>query len=85
MPCVADSNKIVGMPHVDENAKGTDMYRTIFVGRLDYKTTEETVRRTFDKVFGDVVSVRIVRDTTTGKSRGYGFVEFKDEREADGK
>lgn len=72
------------MPHDDKNAKGTDMYRTIFVGRLDYKTTEETLRRTFDKVFGDVVSVRIVRDINTNKSRGYGFVEFKDEREADG-
>lgn len=64
---------------------GTETYNTIFVGRLNYKTTEETLKRTFDKVFGDVVSVHIVRDVKTNKSRGYGFVEFKDDREADGK
>ena len=62
---------------------GREIYNTIFVGRLDYKTTEETLKRTFDKVFGDVVSVHIVRDTKTGKSRGYGFVEFKAEEDAD--
>jgi len=53
------------------------------VGRLSYKTTEERLRREFDGVFGDVVSCSIVKDTVTGKSRGYGFVEFKNEREAD--
>ena len=63
---------------------GTDQYRTIFVGRLSYETTEERLRREFDGVFGDVVSVHIVRDKA-GKSRGYGFVEFSDDHEADGK
>lgn len=29
--------------------------------------------------------VHIVKDSKTGKSRGYGFVEFSDDREADGK
>ena len=77
-------NKLVGLPHDDKNIGGSDPYCTIFVGRLDYKTTKETLRRTFDKVFGDVVSVRIVKDANTGKSRGYGFVEFSDERSADG-
>ena len=64
---------------------GTDQYRTIFVGRLSYETTEERLKREFDGVFGDVVSVTIVRDVNTGKSRGYGFVEFSADREADGK
>ena len=41
------------------------------------------MRREFDGVFGEVVSVHIVKDSKTGKSRGYGFVEFAEEREAD--
>ncbi len=75
----------IGRPHYDNNALGTDAYRTIFVGRLSYDTTEERLKREFDGVFGDVVHVHIVRDIKTQKSRGYGFVEFSDDREADGK
>ena len=63
---------------------GTDQYRTIFVGRLSYETTEERLKREFDGIFGDVVSVRIVKDNH-GKSRGYGFIEFSEDRMADGK
>ena len=81
--CALYSN--LGRPHFDKNAQGTDQYRTIFVGRLSFETTEERLKREFDGVFGEVVSVNIVKDTKTGKSRGYGFVEFSDDREADGK
>ena len=63
---------------------GTDQYRTIFVGRLAYETTEERLKREFDGIFGDVVSVRIVKDLQ-GKSQGYGFIEFSEDRMADGK
>lgn len=68
-------------PHNDPNIDGGDPYRTIFVGRLDYQTNEDKLGRIFE-VFGHVESVRVVRDTKTGKSRGYGFVEFRDERAA---
>ena len=81
--CALYSN--LGRPHFDKNAQGTDQYRTIFVGRLNFETNEERLKREFDGVFGEVVSVHIVKDTKTGKSRGYGFVEFSDDREADGK
>ena len=69
-------------PHNDPNIQGGNPYSTIFVGRLDYSTTEERLGRVFE-VFGQVQSVRVVRDTKTGKSRGYGFVEFRDERAAE--
>lgn len=61
------------------------MYSTIFVGRLHYETTEDRLKREFDGVFGEVVHVHIVKDVKTGKSRGYGFVEFSHYSEADGK
>ena len=70
---------------MDKNAFGTDAYRTVFVGRLNYETSEETLRRAFDGIVGDVEHVHIVRHWKTGKSRGYAFVEFSNDREADSK
>ena len=64
---------------------GTDQYKTVFVGRLNYETTDETLRKAFDGIVGEVLHVHIVKDIKTGKSRGYGFVEFSDDREADRK
>jgi hypothetical protein len=51
-----------------------DPRNAIFVGRLDYKTTEETLVDQFSQ-FGKVLRAQVVRDIN-GKSRGYAFVEF---------
>jgi U1 small nuclear ribonucleoprotein 70kDa len=80
-PC-AHARGCLGRPHNDKNAKGGDPYRTIFVSRLSYQTDEERLTRFFD-YYGQVKHVHIVRDTKTGKSRGYGFLEFADERAAE--
>lgn len=48
------------------------MERTVFVGNLDYDTTEDTLREVFDG--RDVDDVRIARDRLSGDSRGFGFV-----------
>ena len=52
------------------------------MGGLDYNTTEDKLAKVFD-VFGVVNSVRIVRDINTSKSKGYAFVEFKNEHDAE--
>lgn len=49
---------------------------TLFVGRLNYKTTESELKKRFEK-YGKIASVRLVRDLVTGHSKGYAFVEFK--------
>ena len=54
--------------------------KKIFVGNLPWKATEEALKALFEP-FGKVVSVKIVLDPYTGKSRGFGFVEME---EADG-
>jgi U11/U12 small nuclear ribonucleoprotein SNRNP35 len=51
---------------------------TLFVGRLNYVTTESAVEETFSK-FAPVRRIRLVRDVVTGFSKGYAFVEFYDE------
>jgi RNA recognition motif-containing protein len=52
--------------------------KKIFVGNLSWKTTEEQLKAHFE-VFGQVVSAKIVTDKTTGRSKGFGFVEMADE------
>ena len=53
----------------------------IYVGNLSTDTSEDEVRQAFE-AFGEVASVRIVRDGATGESRGFGFVEMAAEEQA---
>src|SRR5260370_40106371 len=50
----------------------------IFVGNLSWDATEDTLKQLFEE-FGEVTSIRIVQDQYTGRSKGFGFVEMKDE------
>jgi len=50
----------------------------IYVGNLPYASTEEEVKTLFEQ-FGKVVSVKIIMDKFSGKSKGFGFVEMEDE------
>ena len=58
------------------------MAKKIYVGNLSYSTTDETLRNQFSQ-FGQVESVSIIMDRVTGKSKGFGFVEMTNERDAD--
>jgi len=49
----------------------------IYVGNLAYNATEEELRSAFE-AFGQVTSVKIVRDRDSGRSRGFAFVEMED-------
>ncbi|MBC7286800.1 MAG: RNA-binding protein [Armatimonadetes bacterium] len=53
----------------------------IYVGNLPYSTSEESLREAFEQ-FGVVDSAVVIRDRSTGRSRGFGFVEMRDEEEA---
>lgn len=62
-------------PHSNPKATG-DVYKTLFVSRLNYKTTEDDLRREFE-IYGPIKQVCLVRDINTGKSRGYAFIEYE--------
>lgn len=47
----------------------------LFVGNLAYSTTEDRLRQEFER-FGTVTSVAVVIDRMSGRSRGFGFVEY---------
>jgi RNA recognition motif-containing protein len=53
----------------------------LYVGGLDEKVSEETLKDTFI-AFGEVVNVMIPKDPGTDSHRGFGFVEFEDAEDA---
>jgi len=55
---------------------------TIFVGNLPWATDEEELKRLFEDC-GEVVNSRIVRQSWTQRSRGFGYVEFAQEASVD--
>lgn len=52
----------------------------IYVGNLNYNLTEEDVASLFSQ-YGEVVSVKLVKDKETGRAKGFGFVEMADDQE----
>ncbi len=54
------------------------MSKKIYVGNLNYATTEDTLRGQFAS-YGEVVSVAVIKDRYTQQSKGFGFVELADD------
>ena len=54
----------------------------IYVGNLSYETTEDELKKDFS-AFGEVVSVSVVTDRYSGRSKGFAFVEMTNKTEAD--
>lgn len=65
----------------EQNEFIKDPYRTVFIARLLYSLTELDISKLFNK-FGGIESIRVIRDTNTGLSRGYGFIVFEREQDA---
>jgi len=53
----------------------------IYVGNLNYRMSEDSLRKLFEQ-YGEVVSAKIIKDRMTGRSRGFGFVEMSNSDEA---
>ncbi|XP_051531327.1 DAZ-associated protein 1-like isoform X6 [Myxocyprinus asiaticus] len=61
---------------MNSNLAGDEIGK-LFVGGLDWSTTQETLRNYFCQ-YGEVVDCVIMKDKSTNQSRGFGFVKFKD-------
>lgn len=57
------------------------MARKLYVGNLPYTTTEQDLQDLFAAA-GTVDTVNVMRDMTTGRARGFGFVEMGTDEEA---
>jgi cold-inducible RNA-binding protein len=54
------------------------MAKKLFVGGLNWKTTDDGLRSAFER-FGDIDEAKVITDRETGRSRGFGFVTFEQE------
>ena len=64
-----------------DTTKHEDMIMNIFIGNLDFTTTDQELRTCFE-AYGTVETVRIMTDRETGRPRGFGFVEMPNGTEA---
>ena len=55
--------------------KGPVSKDEVFIGNLDFDTTEEDLRELFSG-YGEIAQVKIPRDPESGGGRGFGFVKF---------
>ncbi|KAJ5102846.1 hypothetical protein N7532_003375 [Penicillium argentinense] len=49
----------------------------MFIGGLNWETTDQSLRDYFSQ-FGEVQECTVMRDSATGRSRGFGFLTFRD-------
>jgi RNA recognition motif-containing protein len=68
---------LAALPHPEER----EMAKNLYVGNLNYDTTETTLSELFGAV-GEVASVNLITDRMTGRSRGFAFVEMVEESAA---
>lgn len=68
-------NKPIKVNKSSTEKKTNDIGANVFVGNLDPNIDEKKLVDTFS-AFGPIVSARIMRDPTSGTSKGFGFVSF---------
>ncbi|KAG0325284.1 hypothetical protein BG004_003257, partial [Podila humilis] len=54
----------------------------MFIGGLNWETTDESLKAYFAK-YGELTDCMVMKDTITGKSRGFGFLTFVDSKNVD--
>lgn len=54
----------------------------LYVGNLPFSSTEADVEALFSS-YGEVVDVKIITERDTGRSRGFGFVTFGSQKDAE--
>lgn len=59
-----------------DNDQEPEQFRKLFIGGLDYRSTEESLKSHFEE-WGEIVDCVVMRDPNTKKSRGFGFITYK--------
>jgi len=68
--------------HADNTTEVPNDPGKMFIGGLSWQTSAEGLREYFSK-FGDVTEVMVMKDPTTRRSRGFGFVTLSDPASVD--
>lgn len=57
------------------------MAKNLFIGNLSFDMTDDAMLQIFS-AYGQVTTANIVKDKMSGRSRGFGFVEFANDEDA---
>jgi len=57
------------------------MSKKLYVGGLPYSTTQDGLKEKFSEA-GNVESAIVITDKMSGRSKGFGFVEFSNDEDA---
>ncbi|XP_075511747.1 uncharacterized protein LOC142547374 [Primulina tabacum] len=60
---------------------GDTTFTKVFVGGLAWETQSETMGRYFEQ-FGEILEAVVIKDNNNGRSKGYGFVTFREPESA---
>ncbi len=55
--------------------------KKIYVGNIAFNATEQDLREFFSE-YGEIESLKIIKDNFTDRSKGFGFIEMADENDA---
>jgi len=58
------------------------MAKKLFVGGIPWATTSDDLKQLFSQ-YGSITSATVITDKMSGRSRGFGFVEFESDADAD--
>lgn len=58
------------------------MSKKLFAGGLSWNTNDDSLREAFEQ-FGEITEAKVITDRDTGRSRGFGFVTFANNDDAD--
>ncbi|CAG0896096.1 unnamed protein product [Cyprideis torosa] len=58
-----------------QNSDEPEQFRKLFIGGLDYRTTDDSLKEFYEQ-WGEIVDVVVMKDPKTRRSRGFGFVTY---------
>ena len=77
----AEVESVVKKTKTEAPAAGGDGIKNLFVGSLSWNIDEDWLRREFEH-FGDITGCRVITDRESGRSKGFGYVEFANAADA---
>lgn len=67
----------MGRRNTENNDRRTEQFRKLFIGGLTPQTDEIRLRKYYEQ-WGELVDFVVMKDNKTGRSRGFGFVTYRD-------
>jgi len=81
-PPMGYSNRMPGGRYNDDSEPDPEQNNKLFIGGLSFETNENSLKTYFSK-WGEIKDVIVMKDASTKRSRGFGFIKFKSRESVD--